>query len=86
MDFIKHIRVSEERAEAKLGAKIDRSAAILDAREIGRVRITEFTSAEGDEAGIFLLIQRVFRHLKTKLFKPLLRDTRRPEHKGYFVV
>jgi hypothetical protein len=70
MDFIKHIRVSEECPKAKLGAMIDRSAAILDVWKIGWVRITEFSSAQGDEAGIFLLIQRMFRHLKIKLFKP----------------
>ena len=91
MDFIEDIRVREECAETKLGTKIDRSIAILDAREINRVRITEFSSAQGDKAGIFLLIQRMFRHLKIKLFTPpprplrVLRN-RRLEHKNYFVV
>jgi hypothetical protein len=65
MDFIENIRVGQERAKAELGAQIDRSAAILNAREIGRIRITEFSSAQGDEAGIFLLIQSMFRHLKS---------------------
>ena len=92
MDFIESVRVSEECAETELGAKIDRSAAIWDAREICRIRITEFSSAQGDEAKIFLLIQRMFRHLKLKLFKPpprtlrVLRNRRPLEHKNYFIV
>ena len=64
MDSIEDLRVSQERTETEIGAKIDRPAAILDAREIGWVRITEFSSAQGDEARIFLLIQSMFRHLK----------------------
>ena len=64
MHFIKDIRVDQERAETELGAKIDRPVAIWDAWEIGWVRITEFSSAQGDEAGKFLLIRRVFGHLK----------------------
>jgi hypothetical protein len=64
MDFIEDIRVSEECAQTELGAKIDGSAVIWDAREISWVRITEFSPAQGDEAKIFLLIQRMFRHCK----------------------
>ena len=54
MDFVENIRVSEERTEAGFGAKIDRHAAILGAREIGRISITEDPSTEGDEAFVFL--------------------------------
>ena len=50
MDFIEDIRVGPERAQAGFRAEIDRPAAILDAREIGRVRIMEISSAEGHKA------------------------------------
>lgn len=53
MDFIKGIGVSEERAETGFGAEIDRAAAILDAREVGRISVTKDPSAEGDEARMF---------------------------------
>ena len=50
MDFIKDFRVSKERAEARLGAQIDRPAAILGSRIVGGVGVAENPSAEGDEA------------------------------------
>lgn len=50
MDFIEKIGVGKERAQAGLGAEIDRPAAILDAREILRVGFPEDPPAEGDES------------------------------------
>lgn len=49
MDFVENIRVSEERAEAGFCAEQDRPSAVFNAREVGRIRIAEDTSAEGDE-------------------------------------
>ena len=63
MHFIEEIGVSQERAETGFGAKIDRPAAILDVRKIGRVRVAEFSATQGDEARIFLFFQRLFGHL-----------------------
>lgn len=54
MDFIEDIRVSQEGAEAGFRAEIDRAAAIFDTREIGRVRVAEFSSTEGNEMQRFL--------------------------------
>lgn len=56
MRFIEDIRVSQECTQTGFGAEIDCPAAIFDAREIGRIRVAEFSSAEGDETGVFLLI------------------------------
>jgi hypothetical protein len=64
MDFIEDIWVSQECTETGFGAKIDRRSAIFDTREIGRIRVAEFSPAEGDKTGVFLLIQRMFSHLK----------------------
>ena len=50
MDFIEHIRVREECAQAGIGTKVDRPAAIFDAREICRVGIAEDAPAKGNEA------------------------------------
>ena len=52
MDSVENIRVREERAEAGLSAEIDRPAAILDAREICRIRIMEDPSAKRNEAWV----------------------------------
>ena len=62
MDFVEDIRVSEERAEAGVGAKVDRPAAIFDAREICRISIAEDAPAESDKAWIFLLFASISRH------------------------
>ena len=50
MNLIKHVGVSEERVATGIGAKINRPAAVYDAREIGRIGLTEDPSAECDEA------------------------------------
>jgi hypothetical protein len=55
MDFIKHVRVSEERAETGFSTEINGFAAILRAREIGRIRIAENPPAEGHEARVLFL-------------------------------
>jgi len=49
MDFVENIRVGQERAEAGLGAEVDRPAAIFSTRKILRVGIAEDPSAERDE-------------------------------------
>lgn len=54
MDFVEDIWVREERAEAGLGAKIDRPAAVLGARKVGGVGVAKAASAEGDELRGFL--------------------------------
>ena len=55
MHFIEDIRVRQERVETEVRAEIDRPAAIFDAREIGGIRLAEFSPAEGDKTGVFLL-------------------------------
>ena len=50
MDFIEDIRVGEERAAASLRAEVDGPAAVLGAREIGRIRVAKDPPAESDEA------------------------------------
>ncbi len=55
MDFIKDIRVGQERAKAGFGAEIDRPTTVSNAREISWVGIAEDPSTEGDEARMFLL-------------------------------
>jgi len=62
MDFIEHVRVSQERAETGFCAEIDRPAAILDAGKIGRIRVAEFSPTQSDEAWIFLLFERLRFH------------------------
>lgn len=50
MDSVENVRIGQEGAKAGLGAQIDPAAPIFDAREIGRIRIAENPSTEGDEA------------------------------------
>lgn len=57
MDFVENVRVCQERAEARLGAEMDRPAAVLGAREIGRVSVAKDPTAEGDKARMFLLFR-----------------------------
>ena len=64
MDFIEDIGISEECAQTRFGAEVDRPATILDAREIGRISVAKFSPTEGDEARVFFLFRRLFRHLK----------------------
>jgi hypothetical protein len=59
MDFIEHIRVSQERLETEFRAEIDRPAAIFDTREIGGIGILEFSPAEGNKTRMFLLLVHV---------------------------
>ena len=49
MNFVENIGVGKERAEAGFSAEIDCPSAVLDAREVGRVCVTEDASAQGDE-------------------------------------
>ena len=49
MDFVEHIRVGQERAEAGVGAEQDRPAAIFNAWVIGWISVAEDPPAEGDE-------------------------------------
>ena len=62
MDFIKNIRVSQERTEAGFGAEIDPPPAILDPWKIGRIRVEEFSPTQSDEARIFLWLERIRCH------------------------
>ncbi len=63
MDFVEHVRVSQEGAETGFGAEIDRPAAILNTGEILRIGIVEFSPTEGDEAGVFLLLEITRHHI-----------------------
>lgn len=54
MDFVENVRISEERAETRFGAEIDRPATVLRAWKIGRIGIAEDPATEGDEARMFL--------------------------------
>ena len=62
MDSVENIRVGEERAEARLGAEINRPSSIFGAGEISRVGVAEDPSAESDEAPIFLRWDRWHAH------------------------
>jgi len=62
MDFIKDIRVREERAETGFGAKIDRLTPIFGARKISWVGIAKDPTAEGDKTFVFL--RGMFGHYK----------------------
>ncbi len=64
MDFIEDIGIGEECAKTSFGAEVDRPATILEAREIGRISVAEFSPTQGDEARVVLLFRRLFRHLK----------------------
>jgi hypothetical protein len=55
MYLIKDVRIRQERAETGICAEIDRPASILDAREVGGIRVAEFSATEGYEARITLL-------------------------------
>lgn len=68
MDLVEDIRVSQECFQAGLGAKIDLPAAIFDMRKIGGIGVAEFSTAEGNEARILLLLWRWFRHLNNQVF------------------
>ena len=54
MDFIEDVRFGKECAKAGLCAEIDRPAAVLDARKIGRVGVAEDPATERDEACMLL--------------------------------
>ena len=49
MNFVEHIRVGKERAQAGLGAEIDLPSAVFGAGKVGGVGIAEYPPAEGDE-------------------------------------
>jgi hypothetical protein len=68
MNLVEGIRVSQKGAQAGFSAEIDGPGAIFDAREIVRISVAEFSSTETDEARIFLLFLKMFRHLKIKPF------------------
>jgi hypothetical protein len=59
MDFIEDVWVGKERAKAGLRAEIDRPAAVLGAREIGRVGVAEDPTAKRNEVWMLLLFQRI---------------------------
>jgi hypothetical protein len=52
MDFVKDVRICEERAKTGLRAEIEGPAMVFDAREISGVGVLEFASAECDEAWV----------------------------------
>ena len=64
MDFIEDMRVRQECTKAGFRAKIDRPAAIGDAREIGWIRIAKLSPTQGNESSVFTFFQKIFRHLK----------------------
>jgi hypothetical protein len=49
MGFVENIRVSQERAEAGIGAEQDHPPAVFDARVISRVCVAEDAPTEGGE-------------------------------------
>lgn len=62
MDFVENIRIGEERTQTGFCAEIDRPAAIFDSREVCRIGVAEHTSAECNEAWMFLRFERFERH------------------------
>jgi len=48
-NFVENIRVGKERPQTGLGTKQDRPSTIFGTREVSGIRVTEDSSAEGDE-------------------------------------
>lgn len=57
MDFVENVWVGEKGAAAGLGAQIDRPAAVLDARKIGRIGVAKDPTTKGDKTRMFLLFR-----------------------------
>ncbi len=70
MGFVESLRVSAEGVEAGLGAEIDRPAAVLQARKVRRVCITELPPAESHKAWVFLRLAFICVHLRLRRFPP----------------
>lgn len=49
MDFVENLRIGEERTQAGVGAEKDHPPVVPGTRKVGRVRIAEDASAQGDE-------------------------------------
>jgi len=49
MDFVENIRVGKEGAKTGIRAEQDHPPAILDAWIVGRIRVAEDSSTQGDE-------------------------------------
>jgi len=82
MHPVKHIWIRQERAEAGFGAKVDSPAAVLGAREVSGVRVTEDPPAERDEAGLPLVLRRIYFHVKPGAREPFLHDCRNEDLEG----
>ena len=59
MDFIEDVGIGKECAETGLCAEIDRPAAVLGARKIGRVGVAEDPATERDEAWMLLVFRSI---------------------------
>ena len=62
MDFIEDVGIGKECAKAGLCAEIDRPAAVLDARKIGRVGVAEDPAAKRHEAWMLLCFGNIRYH------------------------
>jgi len=58
MNFVEHIRVRQERAEAGFGAEQNRPATVFDAWIVRWIGVTKDTSAKGDEVFVVLWFGR----------------------------
>ena len=65
MDTIENLRVREKGTETGLGAKVDRPAAVFDAREISRIGVAEDPSAKGNKTRLFLCFRQLGCHSLT---------------------
>ncbi len=63
MSFVEGLGVGAEGITTGLGAEIDCPAAIIQAREICRVGVTEDPPAESDKAHRFLLLGKIRWHI-----------------------
>ena len=62
MGFVERLRVGQECAEAGVCTEIDFPPAIFCVREVSRIGVVEYPSAECDELLMALLFTRKFRH------------------------
>ena len=63
MDFVKHIRVGQERAETGVCAEIDRPPFVNSVGKISRIGIAKNAAAEGDELCVPFMREGYFRFL-----------------------
>jgi hypothetical protein len=70
MNVIEDIGVRQEGATTGLGTEVDRPSVVMNTGKINRVSIAENPPTEGDKVRIFLLLNRLVRHIFTVSVEP----------------